>query len=76
MEKKTDKEQELRELIQAMPQSYDALVIGASHYAKKNGKVQEMIDYIRNENPTCSDLVLFLGTIDDRIPKPFDDADL
>ena len=64
---------ELKVLVEGIPRAYDALVVAACHIARKTGKIQEMVDYIQNENPSCSDLVLFFETIDDSFPKSFDE---
>lgn len=65
--------QELLEHIRTIPDTYEDLEFGVCLEAKRLGKTQEIIDYIKEKSPSSSELARFLDDIDPDCPKPFED---
>ena len=65
--------QELLKWVRTIPDTYVDLEIGTCIKAKKLGKAQEIIDYIRENSPSSSELLLFCSDLDPDCPKPFED---
>ena len=60
MSKDNGNEEKLIELLKAIPDTYDDLVIGINIIAKKNNKYDEIIKYIEENKPLSSDLIRYL----------------
>ncbi len=65
--------QELLKYIRTIPDTYEDLEVGVCLEAKRLGKTQEIIDYIKENSPSSSELARFLDDIDPDCPKPFED---
>ena len=72
----TDKEKdEIREAIENVQNVYPGIEQLTIAIAERTGKKQDIIDYINDNNPKTSDLILFLGDIDDDLPNSPDKDD-
>ena len=65
--------QELLKWVRTIPDTYDDFEAGVCIKAEKLGKTQEIIDYIKENSPSSSELLLFCCDIDPDCPKPFED---
>ncbi len=65
--------QELLKWVRTIPRCYEGLEVGVCIKAKKLGKTQEIIDYIKENSPSSSELLLFCCELDPHCPKPFED---
>ncbi len=65
--------QELLKWVRTIPDCYVDLEIGTCIEAKKFGKTKEIVDYIKENSPSSSELVLFCYGLDPKRPKPFED---
>ncbi len=61
----------LDEIIMGMDGSYDGLSKGIRAIARKTGKTLEIIEFIKQKNPTNTQLLEYAIGLDDSIPKPF-----
>ena len=65
---------ELEALIRSIPDSYDGLFRGVRKIARKTGKSQEIVDYIKEKSPTASQLLEFACGLDETIAKEYEDS--
>lgn len=63
MKKWKPETEEIIEEVKKIPNTYEDLWLAAATMAEKYGKHQDIIDYIKKNNPTSSELVRFLGHI-------------
>ncbi len=56
--------QELLKWVRTIPDCYEDLEVGACIDAKKYGKTQEMINFIKENSPNSSEFILFCCNLD------------
>ena len=66
-------DKELDKIILDMNGAYEGLSRGVKAIARKQDIHQEVIDYIMENEPTCSELLEYVCNKDPSIPKPYED---